>query len=199
MSGPPARHSSRRSRDREPARCCCEAFAVWRKWAAGPIRDRDWLKSGCPGTICCFNACKATTTSRMPEAAIRWPKAHLKAVVGGMSCPKTLRNAAASEASEALVPLPCATIIPISLTVTRHPRAPTRLRGGGRHHPNEGQRSPAASVTEPEPKNSPRMAAPRVLAEASVSSNTAPAPSPKTVPFLSTSNGRTASGAISPS
>ena len=48
----------------------------------------------------------AMTTSSAAEAVIVWPSAHLKEVTGGKSGPNTRRNAAASEASDARVPLP---------------------------------------------------------------------------------------------
>src|SRR5207237_411897 len=56
----------------------------------------------------------ASTASMIPAAAIRCPNAHLNAVAGGAPVPKTRRIAAASEASDCGVPLPCAAIIPTS-------------------------------------------------------------------------------------
>ncbi len=47
----------------------------------------------------------------IPAAAIKCPNDHLNAVAGGALSPKTRRIAAASDASDCGVPLPCAAII----------------------------------------------------------------------------------------
>ena len=97
----------------------------------------------------------------------------------------------ASDASEARVPLPCATIMPTaSADSSRRPRARVSI---ARLKPSPSGRTstmPVASVTQPEPRNSPSTVACRAWASAAVSSMTAAAPSPKTVPLRSRSNGR---------
>jgi len=71
-----------------------------------------------PGTTLDLSAASATTVSTMPAAAIRCPNDHLSPVTGGMAGPNTRRIATASEASDARVPLPCATIIPTFAAAT---------------------------------------------------------------------------------
>ena len=111
---PAAPRRCRRSRGRGPARHRCAAPAP-RATPAGPRTPGSSVASvAMPGTDFARSAASAIVVSTMPAAAIRCPIAHLNAVTGGHRAPNTRRSAAASEASDCAVPLPCATIMPTS-------------------------------------------------------------------------------------
>src|SRR3990170_2430756 len=152
-----------------------------------------------PGTSPCRSESRANTVSRIPEAAKRCPKAHLKAVVGGGFVPKIWRIADASDASDGGVPFPWATIIPTSAGPIS---ASSSARTIARTSPSPSvriERSPSPSATQALPRNSPRTFAPRARAAAAVSRTSAAAPSPKRVPLRALSKGRIVSAARRPS
>src|SRR6185503_15014969 len=150
-----------------------------------PNSGSSEFKVGTPGTIPSRSAFRANTRSSRPDAAIKWPKAHLNPVTGGGLAPNTRRRARTSDASEARVPLPWATIRPMAEAGTP---ASANAISMARLKPSPSGRTstiPLASVVQPKPRNSPRMAARRAWASSTVSSMTAAAPSPKTVPLRS--------------
>ncbi len=105
----------RRSRGTGPApRRCAARLRRGGYGHAGAGRIGAARRWRCPARPAGRRLDSASTVSMMPAAAIRWPNAHLNAVAGGAWAPKTRRIAAASEASDCGVPLPCATIMPTS-------------------------------------------------------------------------------------
>ena len=86
-------------RHRISASCCAAS-------AAAPTMDSPAQSGsssrnvGTPGTTSSASAASASVVSRMPAAAMRCPNDHLNAVTGGGFLPKTVRIAAASDASD---------------------------------------------------------------------------------------------------
>ena len=152
-----------------------------------------------PGTVRARNAASARTVSMMPEAASRWPNAHLNAVTGG-------GRGAEDRAQRARfrhVGLPGAVAVrddhadvggAKSRVLERDARSPARAR--------RRRRGSAAALrlrSRSRCRGSRRgPAAPRSPPTCSVSSTSAAAPSPITLPLRSTSNGRSASSRQQP-
>ncbi|MFM1943748.1 MAG: hypothetical protein RI897_2730 [Verrucomicrobiota bacterium] len=171
-----------------------------RGWVVWVVKGR-WLKAGSisrvgvmAGTVLCWRARRVRTRSMVPAAAMRWPKAHLKAVMGGGLWGQMDWMAAASEASEVRVPLPWVTMKPIS---SGERLAFSRASWMARAGPSPSGRistTPVASVVQPDPRYSPRMGVLRCWASVLVSRTREAAPSPKMVPERWVSKGRSVSG-----
>ena len=113
--------------------------------------------------------------------------------------PKTRRIAAASEASDCGVPLPCADDHPdVCRADIRRRRAPARSRARARRRRRGSRADPAHRSPSRRREPRPVTVAPRARAEASVSSTSAPAPSPNRLPSCRASNGRIVSFASRP-
>src|SRR5579875_2729992 len=157
-----------------------------------------WRSVAMPGTVSACRHSSASAASIAPAAAMVSPNAHLNDVTTGISRPNTRRMAAASERSDAAVPLPCATIKAISAGATPASPNASSIAAAIPSPLAPVDKTPAASVLKPAPRTSPRTRAPRAAAADRVSSTIAAAPSPTISPLLAASKGRIASVVNSP-